>query len=382
MTKKHNSQKNVNKVTYNPIRKSKDHVAENIMNVSEEIFGVNPLSTGFKVTENNYHRGYDFNMRRNSQSRVRWDCSEMSSALMLETVKSMQTHKNTKWNTNFKEINSAFAVGSSSQYQENKLKEYRVPMISNNKNTIKSKLEPGMVIFMDYPTTKSGYSRHVVTVTRDQKTGGLLIAEAIGGKNNIGVVHRSVDSFFNTGKAANAKTKWSSYDPFYKDRTLLNKLDNYNSIGRELYKTAESNYKNIIKTSSSKSNKDEYIKNFIKSNLSNGVNSTFGLTYANNKSSVSNNLLKVNNKLSNQQQKSGSVFERHLNSTNEIIKRTISNEIGNKKPVHQQFSLQTPKQNENKSEFTLAKLNEKIKKGLNQDNETVASKFMDIFKNV
>ena len=53
MTKKHNSQKNVNKVTYNPSRKSKDHVAENIMNVTEEIFGVNPLSTGLNIVNIN-----------------------------------------------------------------------------------------------------------------------------------------------------------------------------------------------------------------------------------------------------------------------------------------------------------------------------------------
>ena len=145
----------------------------------------------------NYHRGYDFNSRQNKESAVRWDCSELASALVKQQVADMKSVSGIKWKTNLSSLENCFPQGSTTLGQRAAMDKLGIEKVAHgSRNSVKNtELKPGMMIYLAYPQTKSGYSRHVATVTRNPQTGELMISESIGGKSNIGVVHRSVNDF-------------------------------------------------------------------------------------------------------------------------------------------------------------------------------------------
>lgn len=206
----------------------------------------NPIFSTYLTTSNNYHRGYDFNQRRNSQSATRWDCSELSAAVQRQFIKDLKEvdkeSNEISWKTNFDKLEKAFPAGSTTVSQRAKLEELGVPKITGKKNVMDN-LKPGMLIYMTHRSI-GGYSGHVATVTRDPESGDLMISESIGGKKNIGVIHRSVDDFFKKGRAINdPKLSISLYDPYHKDRDTLDKMDKEAVQFKSLYKEAEKAYK-------------------------------------------------------------------------------------------------------------------------------------------
>lgn len=253
-----------------PTRKTKDLTSNEIISIVSEVIGKNPLSTPFKVTEDNYHRGYDYNSRQNAQSKTRWDCSEMSAALMSATIKDMNSMVNMKWKTDLTKLSSVFAASSTTVGQVAGLEGMGLKPLSTNKNDMKKMLEPGMTIYMKYtPRAGSSYSGHVGTVVRDPKSNKLMIAESIGGSNNIGVVMRDVDDFFGKGIAAKSTTTWKLFDPLSKDREALKKIDNKALQLAGLYNDAEKEYKNggITRVSGGGNQKREFIKNYLIENM-------------------------------------------------------------------------------------------------------------------
>lgn len=236
----------------------------------------NPIYSSFYTTSQNYHRGYDFNARNNSESKTRWDCSELASAIMLQQIKDMRNIDNVKWNTDFSKLQNAFRMGTTTSFQRPSLDAMGVTPITGKRNVMEAELKPGMMIYLQYPRTAGGYSGHVATVTRNPENGELMIAESIGGRNNIGVIHRSVNDFFTKGRIVNsADTKFSLYDPFYKDRATLDKFDQEASRIREHYADAVKAYNqggiiNVRGVSGRKSmqdNKMEFLENFIESRI-------------------------------------------------------------------------------------------------------------------
>ena len=207
----------------------------------------NPIFSTYLTTVHNYHRGYDYNQRRNSESRTRWDCSELSAAVACQQVEDMQK-SGVQWKTNLSKISNCFKVGSTTIGQRSALEAAGVPKTSFGTPAEvekKAELKPGMVIYLRYPPSKKGgYSAHVATVTRNPETGELMISESIGGKNHIGVVHRSLHDFFHRGRAINnPHCKVTVYDPYYKDRDTLDKFDKQAENIRTLYSEAEKAYR-------------------------------------------------------------------------------------------------------------------------------------------
>ena len=240
----------------------------------------NPIYSVYSTTVKNYHRGYDFNSRQNKESGVRWDCSELASALVKQQITDMKNASSIKWKTDLSSLEHCFPQGSTTLGQRAAMDKLGIEKVAHgSRNSVKNtELKPGMMIYLAYPQTKSGYSRHVATVTRNPQTGELMISESIGGKNNIGVVHRSVNDFFNKGKAINnPKTTVTVYDPFYKDRKQLDQLDKEASQIRVLYKEANQAYKNgggnFHKVGGNEKNgRMNFIENYIKNKMhNNGV---------------------------------------------------------------------------------------------------------------
>lgn len=219
--------------------------AQEIAKISQDLN--NPIYSTYLTTTNNYHRGYDYNKRRNHENGVRWDCSELSAAVANQQIKDMQ-NSGIQWKTNLNQIGNCFKFGGTTVSQRAALDAAGVPKIATGKPLEVEKtvdLKPGMVIYLRYPPPKQGgYSAHVATVTRNPETGELMISESIGGKNNIGVIHRSVHDFFHKGKAiTNPHCQVTVYDPYHKDRDTLNKLDKQAENIRTLYSEAERAYK-------------------------------------------------------------------------------------------------------------------------------------------
>ena len=245
----------------------------------------NPIYSVYSTTVKNYHRGYDFNSRQNKESGVRWDCSELASALVKQQITDMKNASDIKWKTDFSSLEHCFPQGSTTLGQRAAMDKLGIEKVAHgSRNSVKNtELKPGMMIYLAYPQTKSGYSRHVATVTRNPQTGELMISESIGGKNNIGVVHRSVNDFFHKGKAINnPKTTVTVYDPFYKDRKQLDQLDKEASQIRVLYKEANQDYKhwggNFNKVGGHEKNgRINFIENYIKNKIHNN-----GITLENN----------------------------------------------------------------------------------------------------
>lgn len=248
--------------------------AQEIAKISQELN--NPIYSTYLTTTNNYHRGYDYNKRGNSESGTRWDCSELSAAVASQQIKDMQ-NSGVQWKTNLNQIGNCFKAGSTTVSQRAALDAAGVPKIANGRPSDVEKnteLKPGMVIYLRYPPSKQGgYSAHVATVTRNPETGELMISESIGGKNNIGVVHRSVHDFFHKGKAINnPHCQVTVYDPYYKDRDTLDRFDKQAESIRTLYSEAEkayrqggSNYRHV--GGNENINRMSFISKFINNNM-------------------------------------------------------------------------------------------------------------------
>ena len=182
-----------------------------------------------------------------------------------------------QWKTNLNQIGNCFKSGSTTVSQRAALDAAGVPKLITGKPSEVEKtaeLKPGMVIYLRYPPSKQGgYSAHVATVTRNPETGELMISESIGGKNNIGVVHRSVHDFFHKGRAINnPRCQVTVYDPYYKDRDTLDRFDRQAESIRTLYSEAEkayrqggSNYRHVGGNESQ--NRMSFISKFINTNM-------------------------------------------------------------------------------------------------------------------
>lgn len=236
----------------------------------------NPIFSTFYTTECNYFRGYDYNGRGNRESVFRWDCSELSSALVNQQIKDMSA-TGVAWKTDFNQLASAFKTGSTTAYQRAALDRMHVPVIRGKNTIMNTELKPGMVIYMQYPKTRGGYSGHVATVTRNPETGELMISESIAGRNNIGVIHRSVHDFFTKGRTVNnPRTRFSLYDPYHKDRDMLDSLDqqaqkissHYNA-GLEAYKQQRGLRRVSGRHRNPEMEKLEFLERFIETRMGN-----------------------------------------------------------------------------------------------------------------
>lgn len=255
--------------------------AVSIADMTDKIMDVanssnNPILSGFKHTTENLHRGYDYNKRQNKETAVRWDCSEFSAANIQNMVKDMQDYgkkEGIQWKTNFNKVKDAFMTGSSTAWQHPKSEAYFGHVAKGTRQQVmNADLEVGMVIFMKYDRTKSGYNGHVATVVKDPLSGDVMIAESIGGKNRTGVVLREVDSFFNGGLARAKNTRFTVIDPFKADRETLTALENKVDKVRELYLAAEKNYEKEMnspfrKVGAKRQSKDDFIENQIEDGL-------------------------------------------------------------------------------------------------------------------
>ena len=77
--------------------------------------GNNPIFSTFNTTANNYHRGYDFNGRQNKESKIRWDCSELSAFVQTQKIKDLKSITDVNWKTDFNKLSEAFKAASKKQ---------------------------------------------------------------------------------------------------------------------------------------------------------------------------------------------------------------------------------------------------------------------------
>ena len=219
--------------------------AREIASIAEDV-AQSPVYKGFETTADNYHRRYDWR-RATKTSHVDYDCSELSSVVVRGMTKSMR-EVNTgsyQWKTNLDRIDRAFVFGSTTESQRHALKTMgEAPIAAGKRNQIRHMdFKVGMVIYFEHPPTKSGYNGHVGVVTKNPETGKLMISESIGGQNRVGVVHRDIHDFFTLGKIINhPQTKVFVYDPFAKDREMLNKLEARADQVRTWYAEASKNF--------------------------------------------------------------------------------------------------------------------------------------------
>ena len=234
----------------------------------------NPIFSSFATTMNNYHRGYDSG-RTMKDSHVRWDCSELSANIMQDSIKNMR-NTGIQWKTDLNSLSKAFEIGSTTWNQRPSLDNMKIPAITGKSNIMNSELKPGMVIYMTYPSRgkNKGWEGHVATVTRNPETGELMIAESFGNKKGInGVVHRPVNEFFTKGYAVNhAKCKMSLYDPFYKDRETLDRMDQKAQLISKHYDEAVQAYNkhgsDYHKVGlNQKHQRTEFIKNYLENKI-------------------------------------------------------------------------------------------------------------------
>lgn len=234
----------------------------------------NPIFSSFATTMNNYHRGYDSG-RTMKDSNVRWDCSELSANIMQDSIKNMR-NTGVQWKTDLNSLSKAFEIGSTTWNQKPALDNMKIPAITGKSNIMHSELKPGMVIYMTYPSRgkNKGWEGHVATVTRNPETGELMIAESFGNKKGVnGVVHRPVNEFFTKGYAVNhAKCKMSLYDPFYKDRETLDKMDQKAQLISKHYDEAVQAYNKhggaYHKVGlNQKQQRTEFIKNYLENKI-------------------------------------------------------------------------------------------------------------------
>ena len=237
--------------------------------------GNNPIFSTFNTTANNYHRGYDFNGRQNKESKIRWDCSELSAFVQTQKIKDLKSITDVNWKTDFNKLSEAFKAASTTFYQRDALDKMNVPKITGKNTVMNAELKPGMLIYLTYPPRAgSQYSGHVATVTRDPETGKLMISESIGGKNNVGVIHRDVKDFFTKGYAVNhPRASFALYDPYYKDRPILDKMDKEAQNIRNYYNEADLAFKNGGNNGfrkvggNSNANRMDFIKNYVENKL-------------------------------------------------------------------------------------------------------------------
>lgn len=198
----------------------------------------NIINSVYDHTAKNIHVAYDSAKRVGKSSIGRWDCSEMSAHTIQSMIKVMKD-SDVEFKTNFDKLSKAFPTYSTTASQRAALDNLpNTPKVTGKANVMKD-LEVGMLIYMTYPKTKSGYSGHVATVSRDPSTGRVMISESNGAA---GVTQRTVESFFNSGKAAAPSTKFIRYDPFSQDRPVLRAMEKEADNFVTAYKEAEKRY--------------------------------------------------------------------------------------------------------------------------------------------
>lgn len=248
--------------------------ADNILRVTANMG--NPACELVNSTIQNMFRGYDQAKRDargipQRQSAVKWDCSEMSSNIMqsqLAVFRDYEKQSGYKFRTNLKALSDAFPLGSTTKWQSASLDKI-APVIKDTRSGIlemakNGELKPGMVFFMKYSQTKSGYDGHVATVVREPVTGQLKIAESVGG---VGVALRDINEFFSVGKAGQSTTKFRLYDPFSKDRAELDRLDAEAQRISQLYQEAKRGQTNGIQKVNGGKMDEKQIQEYIRKTM-------------------------------------------------------------------------------------------------------------------
>lgn len=244
----------INKKSSDVNKMMKKHTPDNIIN------------SVYEFTASKTHIGYDQG-RNNRNSGATWDCSELSAKTMKNMMSKMDECP-INFKTNFRQLQRAFAEGSTTISQRQALDAIGIPKVSG-KQAVMSDLEVGMVIYSRYPS-KGQIKGHVATVSRDPSTGEMVISESNGRQ---GVTHRSLHSFFNGPVGSNPKTQWVRYDPFYKDRPILRAMEKEADEFLNVYKKAEQAYSREAnnpyrKVGARVPSRDSFIDNYLEDNFS------------------------------------------------------------------------------------------------------------------